>query len=168
MRAHLISKVLIASLLGFALAPTAAMADAPDDQSALAGLKTAKVAFDLKDGDGRQMLYRLNIIDETRQSLIKQGVQPEFVLTFRGPASKLVQSDLRELSAEERPHAVKIAAKLADMKRAPGIQSLEQCAVAVRDQGVKAEAVLPEIRIVGNAWISLISYQAKGYAYIVP
>jgi intracellular sulfur oxidation DsrE/DsrF family protein len=168
MRVHLVSTILITGLLGFSLAPMVAMADTPDDQSALAGLKTAKVAFDLKDGDGRQMLYRLNIIDETRQSLIKQGVQPEFILTFRGPATKLVQSDLRELSAEERPHAVKIAAKLAEMKRAPGIQSLEQCAVAVRDQGVKAEAVLPEIRIVGNAWISLIAYQAKGYAYIAP
>jgi intracellular sulfur oxidation DsrE/DsrF family protein len=164
MRVHLISTILI----GLALAPTVVMADAPDDQAALSGLKTARVAFDLKDGDGRQMLYRLNIIDETRQSLIKQGIQPEFVLTFRGPATKLVQSDLRELSAEERPHAVKIAAKLAEMKRATGIQSLEQCAVAVRDQGVKAEAILPEIRIVGNAWISLIAYQAKGYAYIAP
>ena len=26
----------------------------------------------------------------------------------------------------------------------------------------------PPIRVVGNSWISLIAYQAKGYAYIAP
>jgi len=32
----------------------------------------------------------------------------------------------------------------------------------------KTELVLPEIRVVGNAFISLMAYQAKGYAYIAP
>jgi len=168
MRTRLLAALLVAGLFGFSLTPVAAMAGTPDDASALAGLKSVKVAFDLKEGDGRQLLYRLNIIDETRQSLIRQGVTPEFVLTFRGPATKLVQTDLRELSAEDRPIATKIAAKIAEMKKSPGVQSLEQCAVAVRDQGTKAELVLPEVKVVGNAWISLIAYQAKGYAYVAP
>ena len=35
-------------------------------------------------------------------------------------------------------------------------------------QGTKTELVLPEIRVVGNAFVSLMAYQAKGYAYICP
>ena len=32
----------------------------------------------------------------------------------------------------------------------------------------KADKVLPQIRVVGNGFISLMAYQAKGYAYIAP
>jgi len=155
-------------LLGIAVLPSPARAQESSDAAALAGLKTAKVAFDLKDGDGKTLLGRLRIIDETRQSLIKQGVKPEFILTFRGPATRLVQTDLSKIKPEDRESAKQIAAKLAEMSRAPGVQGLEQCAVAVREQETKPEAVLPEIRVVGNAWISLMAYQAKGYAYIAP
>ena len=30
------------------------------------------------------------------------------------------------------------------------------------------EMVLPQVRVVGNGFISLMAYQAKGYAYIAP
>jgi intracellular sulfur oxidation DsrE/DsrF family protein len=45
---------------------------------------------------------------------------------------------------------------------------MEQCAVAVRLAGTKPENVLPGIKVVGNGWISLSAYQAKGYSYIAP
>ena len=48
------------------------------------------------------------------------------------------------------------------------MQSVEQCSVAIRQQGTKAENVLPEVKVIGNSWISLMAYQAKGYAYISP
>jgi intracellular sulfur oxidation DsrE/DsrF family protein len=139
-----------------------------DDGTALSGLKSVKVAFDIKEGDGKGLLNRLNIIDETRQSLIKQGIQPEFILTFRGPATKLVQTDMDKVKPEDRAFAKQIAAKLDELSKAQGMQSFEQCAVAAREQGTKPEAVLPQIKVVGNAWISLTAYQAKGYAYIAP
>jgi intracellular sulfur oxidation DsrE/DsrF family protein len=155
-------------LVGLAVLPSQGRADAPNDMAALAGLQSVKVAFDVKEGDGKGLLNRLNIIDETRQSLIKQGVKPEFVLTFRGPATKLVQTDVEKIKPEDRAVAKQIAAKLAEMSKAPGVQSVEQCAIAIREQGTKAENVLPEVRVVGNAWISLMAYQSKGYAYIAP
>ena len=155
-------------LVGLAVLPSQGRADAPNDMAALAGLQSIKVAFDIKEGDGKGLLNRLNIIDETRQSLIKQGVKPEFVLTFRGPATKLVQTDVEKIKPEDRAVAKQIAAKLAEMSKAPGVQSVEQCAIAIREQGTKAEYVLPEVRVVGNAWISLMAYQSKGYAYIAP
>jgi len=167
-------KTVIRGLL-FAAAVTAAVsftgaafAAGYDDQEALAGLKEVKVAFDLTAGDPKALLGRLNIIDETRQSLIQQGVTPHFVLTFRGPATRLIQTDQSKIKPEDREGAAKIAAKLAEMRRAKGVDNLEQCAVAVREQGTKPEDVVPSVKVVGNAWISLMAYQAKGYAYIAP
>jgi intracellular sulfur oxidation DsrE/DsrF family protein len=145
-----------------------ALAAGYDDQEALAGLKEVKVAFDVTAGDAKALLGRLNVIDETRQSLIRQGVIPHFVITFRGPATKLIQTDLSKIKPEDRPIAAQIAAKLNDMRRAEGIENLEQCAVAVREQGTRPENVVPAVKVVGNAWISLMAYQSRGYAYIAP
>jgi intracellular sulfur oxidation DsrE/DsrF family protein len=145
-----------------------AVAGAADDHASLAGLKEVKVAFDIKDGDGKLLLGRLDIIDETRQSLIQQGVTPHFILAFRGPATRLVQTDQDKIKPEDRAMATKIALRIKELSGAPGVDGFEQCAVAVREQGTKAELVLPEIHVVGNGFISLMAYQAKGYAYIAP
>jgi len=140
----------------------------PDDKVTLAGLKEVKVAFDITAGEAKRLLSVLNVIDETRQSLIKQGVAPHFVLAFRGPATVLVQTDQQKIKPEERETAAKIAAKLKQLRTAPGVDSLEQCSVAVRQQDVKKENVLPDLTVVGNSWVSLMAYQAKGYGYIAP
>lgn len=150
-----------------AAAPTFAAAQA-DDKAALTGLKDVKVVYDLVDGDAKPMLNRLNVIDETRASLIKQGVTPHFVIAIRGPATRLVQTDVSKIKPEDRETAKAIAAKIAELSKAPGVAGLEQCSVAIRQQETKAENVLPEIKVVGNSWISLMAYQAKGYGYIRP
>ena len=154
-------------LLGFPAAPRV-LAQTFDDKAALAGLTEVKVAFDITTGDGKGLLSRLNVIDETRQSLINQGVKPYFVLAFRGPATKLVQTDIEKVKSEDRPELARIASKIQEMSAAQGIQSLEQCSVAIRQQGTAADKVLPPIKVVGNSWISLLAYQTKGYAYIAP
>ena len=160
-------RVLAAGILATTMLAGSA-AFAADDEAALSGLKSVKVAFDIKEGDGKGLLNRLSIIDETRQSLIKQGIKPEFILTFRGPATRLVQTDMEKVKPEDRAFAKQIAAKLEELSKAQGMQAFEQCAVAAREQGTKTDLVLPQIKVVGNAWISLMAYQAKGYAYIAP
>jgi intracellular sulfur oxidation DsrE/DsrF family protein len=45
---------------------------------------------------------------------------------------------------------------------------MEQCGIAAKNQGAKPEGLLPGIKVVGNGWISLAAYQAKGFAYISP
>ena len=137
------------------------MAQTFDDKAALAGLTEVKVAFDITTGDGKGLLSRLNVIDETRQSLIKQGVKPNFVLAFRGPATKLVQTDIEKVKPEDRPELPKIALKIQEMSAAQGVLSLEQCSVAIRQQGTAADKVLPPIKVVGNSWISLLAYRRK-------
>ena len=79
-----------------------------------------------------------------------------------------MQTDPSQIAAEDRANACTIAVKIRALKGAEGIANIEQCAVAVRLAGTKQENVLPEIKVVGNGWISLMAYQAKGYGYIAP
>lgn len=140
----------------------------PDDKAALQGLREGKIIFDITEGNGKKLLAKLNVIDETRQSLMQQGVTPHIVLTFRSGATRLVQADPEKIKPEDRDYAVKIAAKLKALSNAPGIESMEQCNIAVRLSKVAPEQVLPEVKVVGNGWISLMAYQARGYAYVLP
>jgi intracellular sulfur oxidation DsrE/DsrF family protein len=160
--------VLAAAVAVLAVAATPVYAEGPKDQAALSGLKEVKVAFDLQNGDGKTLLKQLEVIDETRQSLIEQGVKPQFVLTFRGPATTLVQTDQSQIKPEDRDYAGKIAEKIHALRAADGINSIEQCAVAVRLSGTKPENVVSDVKVVGNGWISLMAYKAKGYGYIQP
>src|SRR5438046_2317931 len=112
--------------------------------------------------------YILNTIEETRESFIKQGITPHFVLAFRGPATLLTQTDVSRLKPEERETASKVAAKLKELRGAAGIERLDQCSIAMRGQKVDKAQVNPDVTIVENGWITLVGYQAKGYAYIAP
>jgi intracellular sulfur oxidation DsrE/DsrF family protein len=159
---------LFVALAASAMLMHAAFAIAADDRAALAGLSEGKIAFDLKDGEGKTLLARLAIIDETRQSLIQQGVAPHFVISFRGPATRLVQTDQDKIKPEDREMAAKVAEKIKELSTAKGVDGFEQCSIAVRQQGTNADKVLPQIRVIGNGFISLMAYQAKGYAYISP
>jgi intracellular sulfur oxidation DsrE/DsrF family protein len=159
---------LLMAFVATALLVHAGAVKAADDRAALSGLSEGKIAFDLKDGEGRALLARLDVIDETRLSLIQQGVTPHFILAFRGPATRLVQTDQDKIKPEDRELAAKVAAKIKELSAARGVDGFEQCSLAVRTQGTSADKVLPQIRVVGNGFISLMAYQAKGYAYIAP
>src|SRR4051812_32281024 len=150
-------------LLGICLA-----AGVVDDKTSLKGIKDAKIVYDITEGDGKALLSRLESIDETRRSMIDAGTTPHFVLSFRGPATKLVQSDMEAVKAEDRENAAKIARFIGDFSKEKGVESLEQCNVAVRHAGTKAENVLPSIKVVANSFVTLMAYQKKGYAYIRP
>lgn len=162
-----IAAALLTLIVTLLLAPYT-RAEVADDRDALSGLKEVKAVFDVHEGDGKALLSRLDTIEETRQSLVKQGITPHIVVAFRGPATLLVQTDTQKIKPEDRAMAAKIHARLAEMSKAQGIDSLEQCSVAIRGQGTKPENVAPGIKVVGNSWISLMAYQAKGYSYISP
>src|SRR6266567_4968447 len=110
-----------AAVLSIAFAITPGYAESPQDQAALSGLNEVKVAFDLQNGNSGALLKQLEVIEETRQSLIKQGVTPDFVITFRGPATKLVQTDQSQIAAEDRENATKIADRISGLKAAEGV-----------------------------------------------
>jgi intracellular sulfur oxidation DsrE/DsrF family protein len=164
-------KIAIAILLAFVVVfmsqALGARAEAADD-SPVAGLKDAKVAFDITAGEAPRLLNILNTIDETREGLVRQGIAPHFVLAFRGPATLLIQTDLSRLKPEDRETAGKIAAKLKQLRSTPGVERLDQCSIAMRGAKVAREQVSPDVTIVDNGWITLVGYQSRGYAYIAP
>ena len=138
------------------------------DDNPVAGLKEAKIAFDITAGEPKRMLLILDTIEETRESFLRQGITPRFVLTFRGPASLLTQTDLSRFKPEEREAATKVAARLKQLRGTRGIERLDQCSIAMRGQKVDKAQINPDVTIVENGWITLAGYQAKGYAYIAP
>jgi intracellular sulfur oxidation DsrE/DsrF family protein len=163
-------KLLLAFFLGAAVfaAPVMNVRARAADDNPVAGLKEAKIAFDITAGEPGRMLLILNTIDETREGLTRQGITPHFVLAFRGPASLLTQTDLSRFKPEDRETAAKVAAKLKQLRGTAGIERIDQCAIAMRGQKVDKARVNPDMTIVENGWITLIGYQAKGYAYIAP
>ncbi|MGZ5105095.1 MAG: DsrE family protein [Usitatibacter sp.] len=152
----------------FAACATAAEPTPPDNHDALAGLKEMKIAFDFTDGNPKVLLAKLSNIDVTRKQLIADGVTPRMVLTFRGDASYFTQADLDKVKPEDREDARKVMAKLKELRAANGVESLEQCNLPLAPRKLRADEVMPEVKVVGNGWISLVAYQHRGYAYIAP
>ncbi len=148
----------------FAIAPVSADSK-PNDANSLKGLKEVKVIFDITQGNPKKLLGRLNLIHKTSKMIADQGVKPEFVLAFRGPASFYVTKDRTKIPKGNEAIAEKIWAKVKEISTASGIK-LEQCSVATGFLKIDNKTILPEIHVVGNSWISLIGYQNQGYAYV--
>jgi intracellular sulfur oxidation DsrE/DsrF family protein len=159
--------LVLAIAIAFGSSARSAPAWAADDNP-VAGLKEAKIAFDITAGEPNRMLLILDTIEETRESFVRQGITPRFVLAFRGPASLLTQTDLSRFKPEEREAAAKVAARLKQLRGTRGIERLDQCSIAMRGQKVDKAQINPDVTIVENGWITLAGYQAKGYAYIAP
>lgn len=136
--------------------PALQAAQKPTDRAALAGLKTAKVIFDVRVNDLDKLIFNLDLIRETFEGMAAQGVKPKMVVAFRGLGVKLLS--VAELDEE----ALDL---FRDLKR-KGVR-FEACALAMRTFKVDPTGLIPEIKLVANALNSLIGYQLKGYALIV-
>ena len=132
------------------------------------GAKEMKLAFDFTDTNPVVLLNKLNNVDVTRKQLIESGITPKIVMTFRGNASFFTQSNLGAVKETERADALKVAAKLRELKKAPGVEGLEQCNLPLADRKLKPADLMPEVKLVPNGWIALGAYQQQGYAYIAP
>lgn len=95
---------------------------------------------------------------------MKQGVKPDLIVAFRGGAVRLVSSNRTGFSTDEREdlgHADELIRELAQQ----GVR-FEACAIATRLFHVDNASINPDVKVVGNTFISLIGYQARGYAVI--
>ena len=132
------------------------------------GPREMKLAFDFTDASPVALLNKLNNVEVTRQQLIASGITPSIVMTFRGNASYFTQTNLSAVKEADRADALKVAAKLREMKKAPGVQGLEQCNLPLADRKLKPADLMAEVKLVPNGWIALGAYQQQGYAYIAP
>ncbi|VFQ44624.1 DsrE family protein [Desulfoluna butyratoxydans] len=141
-----------------------ALAGGPDDRDALKGVTSGKAFFDVNLGDAQSMPLYLKVIGMTHQGLVAQGVTPEFVVAFRGPAVQFITGKAHAADDKQALLYGQIADKIRELK-AMGV-SFEACAIATDLFGVDNGTVLPEVKVVGNTFISLIGYQAQGYGTV--
>ena len=132
------------------------------------GGKELKLAFDFTEANPAVLLKKLDNVETTRKQLIASGVTPRIVMTFRGNASFFTQTNLAAVKEAERADAIKVAAKLREMRQAPGIEGMDQCILPLADRKLDSSRLLSEVRLVPNGWIALGTYQQQGYAYIAP
>jgi len=132
----------------------------------LQGLKSFKAVVDVRSGKPKSLAVALGLIHQMYLDEAVKSVtdKPEFVIVFIGPAVKLVTTNTEGMSPEDKEMAGKIAETITAMAK-DGIK-LEICLFAVDLLGVDRSSILPEIKHVGNGWISLIGYQHLGYALV--
>jgi intracellular sulfur oxidation DsrE/DsrF family protein len=153
-----------ALLIAILLVPVISLANQRTDANALKGLKAIKVVCDVNVGDPKLLLRRMELIDETYTQLIDAGIQPTFIVAFRGPATKYVTRGTGYVSPDY--HAIKKEIQGWIVQFKENGFSLEQCAIAARGQKVSYEDVLPQITVVQNGYISIVAYQNRGYALL--
>jgi intracellular sulfur oxidation DsrE/DsrF family protein len=168
----ILAALLAATLAGCATTPppaaTATAASAPGNAAALAGMREMKMAFDITSGDPQHVLLTLIVVEMTHKQLVDAGVTPRIVVGFRGDASYFTTTDLSKVKETGRADALKVMSKIRDVKKLAGVEAMEQCNIPLGARKLAGKDVMPEVQLVGNGWISLASYQTRGYSYISP
>lgn len=131
---------------------------------ALQGVTKTKAYFDVTIGDPKELLIRLELIENTYHQLVAAGVSPAMVIGVRGKASGfftkgngyVLDSDL-----PEKEHIAAMVKKLTGMKI-----GIEQCRIAAGFEDIDLADFLPEMELVANGYVSMIGYHAQGYAYV--
>jgi intracellular sulfur oxidation DsrE/DsrF family protein len=140
-------------------------AEKPLDADALQDISEGKVVWDVTIGNPIKLLLMLNVIEETYEDLLRQGVEPDMVFAFHGPVMKLITTEAPDLALDEEEAHEKILELLTSLSKKPGIK-MESCSIAARLLNVDNDTIITEIKPVGNTFVSLIGYQKQGYALI--
>ena len=140
-------------------------AEKPTDGDALRDVNEGKVVWDVTVGSPSKLLLLMKVIEETYDDLIRQDVKPDMIFTFHGPVVKLISSQPLDLPLDEEEAHEKVLDQLREFSKKPGVK-MESCSVAARLLGIGNDTIIPEVKPVGNTFVSLIGYQKKGYALI--
>jgi len=133
---------------------------------ALAGVKSIKAIFDVRDSNVKSAAVHIKLIHDTYKdkSIMAVSKKPSFIVAFMGPSVKLISMNKQGFSMEDQKSMDEIAQTIREMAK-DGIK-LEVCDFAVKVFGVDPASILPEIKHVPNGWVSLIGYQARGYSLV--
>ena len=157
--------LILAALAALAAAPAGA-GDKPGDSAALAGVTTGRVVWDVSMANPATLALFLSVVRETYDDLARQNVKPEMVLAIHGAPVRYVRTDREDLPLDVAAAVDRVNEVLDDLAARPGVR-IEVCSIANRLFGVDNAAIKKNFHVVGNTWVSLIGYQAQGYA-IVP
>jgi len=159
-------------LVGFFLLAFAGQSIATENNGALQGMTAAKVVFDVKKDDPQKLLRSLTAIVHTRERMIRQNVQPDIVVTFRGASvAYLTERDEIPVMAEYVEEVMdkeevmdNIIRKINELNKV-GVR-MEICSLALNFLEMGDSKLLPGVNKVGNSLVSLIAYQNRGYAMV--
>ena len=124
----------------------------------------ARVYFDVSIGEPDKLALRLGLIEKTRDDLIAAGLTPRIVVGIRGKASNFFTRDEDYVLESDLAVKKKILVLVARLKAA-GMR-MEQCGLAADMQGIATTDFLPQLEMVGNGYMAMITYQGQGYAYV--
>ncbi|MBW2011365.1 MAG: DsrE family protein [Deltaproteobacteria bacterium] len=141
---------------------TPSFAAQANNKDALAELNAAKSIFDINLAQIEKLPLYLKVIRMTYENIAAEGLSPDFVVAFRGPSVRFIITP--EPATEKKALKNQIAKQIKDLKSL-GVR-FEACAIALDLFRLDPTTVLPEIKVVGNTFMSLIGYQAKGYSAI--
>lgn len=152
-------------ILAIFLTTTAGLAIAKE-YKALDGVKKIKAVFEVSQGSAKiaPVVFRAVRNAYNDQAVKALPEEPEVVVVFHGPAVKLITSNRDGFTPEESKALDEFAGMIRQMK-AEGV-TFEVCLLAAKVLGVDPATILPEIDHVGNGFISVIGYQAQGYAVV--
>lgn len=157
-------KVIMAlSLIGLFAVPSVSGTNF-DNSRSLKGLKQAQVYFDVSLKDDKLLVLRMELVDRTVKQMEEAGLDVNGVVGFRGGASRFITQNDHYVLEEEVSNKRKIQDWVKRLS-SKGI-AVEQCAIAAEILDIPTKDFLPEVTVVGNAYISLVGYQAKGYSVV--
>ena len=135
------------------------------DAAALKGVKQGKGIFLLNVDSPQKAALYLNIISDTHKTMTAQKVKPDFIVVFVGSTVRfLTTAPDAELAATQKEALASIAASIKGLKE-KGVK-LEICEIATNFFKVPNDKLLPELKLIGNGFTSLIGYQNKGYGLV--
>lgn len=135
-----------------------------EEYEGIADVKSVKIVWDERESNPKAAALHLKGIHATYKDLAAMNKEPSFVVVFIGPSVKLVSRNREGFSPEDQKSLDEIADTVSAMAK-DGIRS-EICLLAAKHFHVDPASVLPEIKRVGNGWISMTVHQARGYSLV--
>ncbi|MDE0250194.1 MAG: hypothetical protein OXK72_04205 [Gammaproteobacteria bacterium] len=157
--------LLVVGIALLLLVGSGAHAEKPSDSDSLEGIDRGKVVWDVTVGNPTKLSLLLKVIEETYEDLVRQNVTPDMVFLYHGPVMKLISNQVLDLPLDQEEDHEAVLAQIQQLSRLPGIR-MESCSISARMLEIDNAEVMPEIKPVGNTFVSLIGYQAKGYSMI--
>ena len=149
----------------FSLIP-ASTATSGEYDNALKDVKGIKAVFEVSQGSPKvsNLIFWAvkNVYEDPSTKSLPEKTQ--LAIVFHGPAVKLLSTDRSNFAGKEFGEIDKFHEMLRQLKK-DGVK-LEICLYAAKVMGVDPSTILPEIDHVGNGFISVIGYQAQGYAVV--
>jgi intracellular sulfur oxidation DsrE/DsrF family protein len=153
--------VLCILVVGGALSAGAAQFD---NARALAGVERAGIYFDVNIGDADLLALRMRLIEQTLDQVRSAGIETDVVIGIRGGATSFTTRDDHYVLDDE------VAAKQAIHEHLRSFAArgvvIEQCEIAADLKDIPVADFIDEVTFVGNGYVSLIGYQARGYAVV--